>query len=199
VTADVDGYMILRNVISVKKREIQYALQKVRQSATPIFNSAMNDYRRKQVSISEGLPYVHQLTYLTHKMFPHLFLQDPVLILSDKGCLEQTPHCDYDPSTFSGHDQSGSVPYGAILALQDETRFVVWAGSHLCARATTSRILSKCEKRILLLNKGDVLFFRGDLIHAGASYTEENIRLHAYLDHHAVTRHPDRTYPRYST
>jgi hypothetical protein len=33
------------------------------------------------------------------------------------------------------------------------------------------------------LNKGDVLVFRGDLVHGGAACGEvENVRIHAYLD-----------------
>jgi hypothetical protein len=35
---------------------------------------------------------------------------------------------------------------------------------------------------ILVIEKGDVLFARGDLVHAGNSYAESNIRLHIYFD-----------------
>ena len=34
----------------------------------------------------------------------------------------------------------------------------------------------------LTLNCGDMLVFRGDLVHAGAAFDQLNVRLHAYLD-----------------
>ena len=44
------------------------------------------------------------------------------------------------------------------------------------------------------LDPGDILVFDGDLEHAGAAYTDSNIRLHAYLDVSEYTRTPDSTY-----
>jgi len=34
----------------------------------------------------------------------------------------------------------------------------------------------------LALNAGDVVVFRGDLVHAGATYEKRNVRLHVSLD-----------------
>jgi hypothetical protein len=47
---------------------------------------------------------------------------------------------------------------------------------------------------ILNLNKGDILIFRADLVHAGSDYDELNIRLHTYLDSPDVQRDNNRTY-----
>jgi hypothetical protein len=46
----------------------------------------------------------------------------------------------------------------------------------------------------LLLSRGDILFFRGDLIHAGSAYAEANVRLHMYLDHPMAPRDANRTW-----
>jgi len=39
-----------------------------------------------------------------------------------------------------------------------------------------------------------MFIFRGDLVHAGAGYNDENIRLHVYLDSYLCPREPNRTY-----
>ena len=38
------------------------------------------------------------------------------------------------------------------------------------------------------LQAGDVLIFRGDLVHAGAGIERANVRLHAYMDVKGVPR-----------
>lgn len=45
----------------------------------------------------------------------------------------------------------------------------------------------KDEKRVNL-DVGDVMLFRGDLIHSGSAYAKENIRLHAYLHISGIKR-----------
>ena len=35
---------------------------------------------------------------------------------------------------------------------------------------------------LLRLAVGDMLVWRGDLVHAGAGYAEEHVRVHAYVD-----------------
>ena len=89
--------------------------------------------------------------------------------------------------SFSGNDGE-PVPYGALLSIQNDTHFVVWPGSHLRVRSKQQEVISVPGLE-LSLGKGDMVLFRGDLVHAGASYKGSNIRLHAYLDHPAVTRH----------
>ena len=49
-------------------------------------------------------------------------------------------------------------------------------------------------RHTLQLDAGDVCFFRGDLLHAGASYTKQNVRMHAYLDSELAPRMPGRTW-----
>ena len=42
------------------------------------------------------------------------------------------------------------------------------------------------------LNAGDMLVFRGDLVHGGAAVSEENVRIHAYIDVEGVIRPKDK-------
>ena len=70
----------------------------------------------------------------------------------------------------------------------DNTPFDVWPGSirfnHECPYAHSQ----------LLLNKGDAIVFRGDLVHAGAAFDRFNARVHVYLDHSSVARNPNETF-----
>ncbi len=46
----------------------------------------------------------------------------------------------------------------------------------------------------LVLGRGDVAVFRGDLVHGGAAFPEFNIRMHTYLDVECVVRNDHDTY-----
>jgi hypothetical protein len=54
--------------------------------------------------------------------------------------------------------------------------FDVWPGA---IRFDASRKFKPMKVR---LQAGDVLIFRGDLVHAGAGVEKANVRLHAYMD-----------------
>ena len=86
---------------------------------------------------------------------------------------QQKPlHADScDPAS---HAEDGA-PWGdahlsMILSLQDDTRLVVYPFD------------KGGEKVLLTLNAGDIVIFRGDLIHSGAAYDTCNISLHLYID-----------------
>jgi hypothetical protein len=64
-----------------------------------------------------------------------------------------------------------------IVALADGTVFDVWHGA---IRFDSSRVFKHLQ---IKLGRGDVLIFRGDLVHGGAAVGElDNVRIHAYLD-----------------
>ena len=71
-------------------------------------------------------------------------------------------------------------PYGMIVGVSDNSRFLI----------------SNNKNRIktIYINKGDVIIFRGDLVHAGAEYYSENVRLHAYIDSVKYKREKNITY-----
>ena len=64
----------------------------------------------------------------------------------------------------------GDAHLSMILSLQDDTRLVVYPFD------------KGGEKVLLTLNAGDIVIFRGDLIHSGAAYDTCNISLHLYID-----------------
>ena len=185
-TIEALGFFHIPNVIHIPEEE-EASIRKVR--TRPIFNnSGSNDRKRHQGAISETrIPLLMaQVRAIMSKLYPNLVATDPVLLRSRPGCSVQKAHADYIPHTLSclsGRD----VPRGALIALENGTSWEVWPGSH-------RRITSPIEKRQLLLSRGDIVFFRGDVINAGSAYKEANVRVHIYLDHPLVARDTNRTW-----
>ena len=75
------------------------------------------------------------------------------------------------------------MPLACLVALMDDTAFDVWPGA---IRFDESRKIKSLQVR---LNAGDMLVFRGDLVHGGAAVGEqESVRIHAYIDVEGVIR-----------
>jgi hypothetical protein len=115
-----------------------------------------------------------------------------VILRSDPGCLPQRAHTDYTDDAFK-LVKDGNVPLACVIALMDNTYFDVWPEAIQCFNLSTedTRVF---HHRRLKLNAGDMLIFRGDLVHAGASFSEFNIRLHMYLDARGVKREQNTTF-----
>ncbi len=116
-----------------------------------------------------------------------------VLLRSLPGCERQLAHTDYIPDEELLTCSSEDRPLLCVLALEDKTKLIVWPGSHKIINGR-GRTMAPIQPKILWLDAGDAVVFRGDLVHAGAEYTTENMRLHCYIDSKAVNRHPNRTY-----
>lgn len=95
-----------------------------------------------------------------------------VVMHSTDGCKQQQWHTDYDPKVVP---QSTTKPMGVIVALEDDTRFLT-------------------PDRTYRLDKGDVLCFSGDVVHAGSAYARHNTRIHVYLDVDRVQRPRNKTW-----
>lgn len=127
---------------------------------------------------------VSKMQFMVGQKLPLLHCKDLVALKSLPGCQEQPMHMDYELDTPEfDHLPPTSHPCAAIIALQDGTLLPTWP-----RLADGSIVRYNVE-----LNKGDVLWFRGDLVHAGAEYGEQNVRIHAFLDHHVVKRRRNAT------
>jgi ectoine hydroxylase-related dioxygenase (phytanoyl-CoA dioxygenase family) len=77
---------------------------------------------------------------------------------------------------------------GIIVALEDNTRFVCWPGSHHGLTRTEGQSCPSLggvydsEVVCPTVSKGDVIIFMDTLAHAGAPYTRPNTRMHFYCD-----------------
>ena len=114
------------------------------------------------------------------KNSPRLEIRDWVLLHSLPGCQRQVEHTDYDPEVIAEITDEADVPWLVLVALQDNTTLDVFDDQE--------------QHKLLALDTGDILLFRSDLVHAGSAYTEDNLRLHAYLDSPFVKRIKNRTW-----
>ena len=68
------------------------------------------------------------------------------------------------------------IPLSAMVAIQKGTRLWVWPEGCPSGASADERA------QLLELELGQVLVWRGDLVHAGAGYVQQHTRLHAYVD-----------------
>jgi ectoine hydroxylase-related dioxygenase (phytanoyl-CoA dioxygenase family) len=153
----------------------------------PIFNGEKNDKKRIQSTlhcnktiISEFIETLEENIYNLLPSDSRLYFSNWVILKSLDGCNEQRPHTDYNVENIKNITDPICVPLLVLVALMPETYLDIWdsVGVH----------------KKLVMEKGDVLIFRADMIHAGSSYEKENIRIHAYLDSPMVKRIPNRTW-----
>ena len=171
----------------------------------PIFNhnnKHKNDFKRRQWRLQTRRhpatqALIHELRTKVLPLYTKLgtvhTMKDTVILESLPGCQQQAFHTDYSLADLATVPQVDDMPLGVIIALEDNTKLMVQG----LAPLNKNLALRTRKKMGFAVNarKGDVLIFRGDLIHAGAAYTQRNIRLHCYIDSQWVTRQTNATYP----
>ena len=188
-----DGYLVLPGFLNP-----QSLLQKVEPYRTRteyIFNGQeKNDHKRKQISLPFSLTNElrEQILYIPF-LTEHHQVEDFVLLRSLQGCSRQAAHTDYIPDDELLQCDERTRPYLFLFALEDTTRLVVWPGSHKVVKGR-GRSIPPIEPKIVVLKAGDAILFRPDLVHAGAEYETENLRIHCYIDSQKVKRNPNRTW-----
>jgi hypothetical protein len=94
--------------------------------------------------------------------------------LSKDGCAPQLAHTLCSPSDVFPNDNH--MPLGCLIALTETTMFDIWP------RAIRFDGSDKIKPMTIKLSAGDVLMFRGDLVHASSSVTKANVKLFAHLN-----------------
>ena len=185
-----DGYMVIKNAIDLSLDTVEYFQRIKSDEFHSIFNNdraenSGNDLLRLQVdynNLQGQIPGTlrDQLVSLLQKECPGHSIRGMAVLRSEPGCRPQIPHTDYaealDESPWYNW-KTDQVPLGCVVALQDGTVFDVWPGSiRFNFEGHTF-----CHQQ-LVLNRGDVVVFRGDLVHAGAGFDHCNVRVHCYLE-----------------
>ena len=83
-----------------------------------------------------------------------------------------------------------------LLCVMPETYFDVWPrafGKHIRPFKRVKHREQFQHKRICL-QPGELIVFRGDLVHAGAPFANFNVRVHIFLDHPHIPRRKDSTF-----
>ena len=200
------GFQIFKKQIKIDPMVRDYLIKTTSDKSRAIFNhnekSKTNDRKRRQKNVSVKSKYMTKFmdTLNNHvsMILPHLKQNDWVCIGSVPGCKPQAAHTDYPPP--EGIVNNEHVPVNVLVALSDNTYLNVWPGSHKIVAQEYMRnsddtdICSddKIFMKTIMMEEGDILLFRGDLVHGGAGYCKENYRLHCFMDYEY--RVPNRTW-----
>lgn len=203
------GFTVFPNKVEVTDNVMNYIVKSSSSSSKPIFNhnetSRYNDNKRQQTNLKYNSKYMsdfmENITLHLNEFLPHLKINDWVILHSKPGCKEQALHTDYIPSQqlavsnkLSLNNLPKNLPINVMLTLQDNTSVIILVYSHnliqheIDDKTKNYDNFDIIERKVLIMNKGDLLFFRGDIIHAGAGYTTDNYRLHCYMDSESVER-----------
>ena len=91
-------------------------------------------------------------------------------------------HAGEPPSVGSAREAALGTPAEAAAAASAEPPCAAEAAETTEA-AETAEAAEAAEAPLLVeLELGDMLVWRGDLVHAGAGYDVEHVRVHAYID-----------------
>lgn len=196
----VDGYEVIRGAFTITEEQREAIIERGKRGKF-IFNhnkqlGVREDRKRKQISLGKKTApeFKAAIEYMLHQRYPKLKPTNMVVLHSKAGCQRQNPHCDYEQLDDSfGTTQDELIPLGCVIAVMDGSTLEVWPRS---MRVRDGEASGEPIQRVTLqLQAGDMLVFRGDLTHAGSAYTEDNYRLHTYLDSSVIERNPNRTWP----
>lgn len=180
---DREGFQIFRACFPVSLSEVDMLREhSMIQIYEELFNNAgkENDKLRRQIFFKTAADFHNRLNAKLGAMFKRHSPKDMVILRSDPGCSPQRVHPDYMEEALSASNaRNDCMPLGCVLALMENTLFDVWPGAIHCSEAPPE---GRTFKHSQLIQPGDFLVFRGDLVHAGAAFKEFNIRIHAFLD-----------------
>lgn len=194
-----DGFVIYRNVLEITP----FILQKIKDIEKSsnyefIFNNEKNDLKRTQINVDYDNPLSKEILKITEPFYTKIISKDHyfknmVVLKSEAECEEQIPHTDYVLSDDFLNLKSSELPLAMIVPLQDNTYFNVWPEA-INFKDNLLKKSDKFKKNIVNLSKGDLVFFRGDLVHAGAYFPKKNYRIHTYIDSKHFKRKYDTTF-----
>lgn len=193
------GYIIIKNVISITENDIKIIEKQIDTNKVYIFNQDWddNDKKRMQTDLNEeNLSFISILNDTINSINPLLKKSNWVIIKSEPDCHKQLAHLDYIPTKnfneiINGQDKY-IIPLLVLSSLMNNTYIHIWDKSIEIMNGSYNGEPIKSNK--ILLDKGDILIFRSDIIHAGSEYEIENIRLHCYLDSPFIDREIDTTF-----
>ena len=190
---DTQGYTVLKHFFDTQVyiKAIQPYIEKTEY----IFNGqSKNDHKRRQVKLPLSLMKSLQTSLQASTLVsPNHIIKDFVLLRSLPGCQRQQAHTDYIPDDTLKYCPSDIQPLLCLFAIEENTRLVVWPSSQKVVQGL-GRSMDPIEPKVLVLDAGDAVLFRADLVHAGAEYESENMRIHCYIDSPVVPRNPNKTW-----
>jgi len=139
-----------------------------------VFSTVFNpDVRRSQFKLPCSHPLYHAVTCALEKttLSRGRYFGDVYLMHSEAGCEQQEFHLDYKPDS----GRNGKRQLSVLVALEDGTRLVL-------------------KSHTVELNAGDCCIFDSSVVHAGAAYAKENLRIFVYWPTNRDTHPENATY-----
>lgn len=193
------GYVVLSGVFDFSDRQLSQLNQKfdTPEAKDSIFNETetkMSDGKRLQKNVSASNSVYPMLSAFFTELFPGLSMRNLTALCSLPGCQRQVAHCDYIPTLEMLDTDDDDIPLLSLIGIQDNTHIDIWEKSHKVIRGFHSKPIAR---KTLTINRGDVVIFRADCVHAGSEYSEKNVRLHCFLDSESIDRKPNVTWKIY--
>lgn len=200
------GYEIHHQFTTITPKTLKSLKRLSERCGKPIFNHSesrkRNDFKRVQTNLtpSRSINLVNQLidelNTKLKELYPFHQPNNWVIIQSKDNCGKQVAHTDYVSSTDMARVSDDLTPLAVLVCLEPDTRLYVWPKSIRLINLNCNILgqIDTIESKCVKLNVGDILIFRGDLVHAGAEYQKSNIRLHSYMDTVKVKRSKNTTY-----
>jgi hypothetical protein len=185
----IDGQTADRRVIVLRRAVLfppDFEEQLARVVGNRVTYSIQDEYARCQANLELGrirrsrhllklAEVLNHLIDLLAVIMPGRVPADWTALWSNPGCATQHPHFDYhrdSPMPENWRERAFSM----ILATSDGALLPVWNDKEHMEQVEVFR-----------LDKGDLIFFRSDVLHAGAPYEGgHRYRIHAYMDSQAV-------------
>ncbi|KAE9118988.1 hypothetical protein PF005_g9009 [Phytophthora fragariae] len=173
----VKGYTVLHSLSKrLQKRprkEIQRMFKEERDSFHPVFRDAgVEDAFRLQAPLCHrlGEELKAELDPFFKSYFPEASVRDVVVLWSKPGEGDQTAHRDYSTPNTDGYNVSDytQLPGSLLVCLNERIRVLAFGWNRLATDVN--------EAAMVTLEPGEIMIWRGDFIHAGTGYAENNVR-----------------------
>ena len=125
------------------------------------FTNVTGPVTRTMQAITNAKDFMPETIDALKRVFPECKEMEFKLIRSVAGDTQQRLHEDFTPTAFTKRMQNlKGFHYTGIISLQNNTKLIVGE-----------------DKELVNIPRSSMLFFRGDMSHAGASYNEFNERI----------------------
>lgn len=203
----VDGYEIIStgNINIDTMHYISEELINIGDKGNVIFNNKMSggDNKRSQTFITVPtkpsrtlIKWKQSIEGILKQKYPNLTPNNMAVLKSMKGCKKQMAHCDYEQDLNFATTSDNNIPLGCLICIMENTTLDIWKKSHRLPvlHSDITDNIKEISRTTICLNVGDMLVFRGDLVHAGSSYTSDNYRVHLFMDSTKIKRNKNRTW-----
>ena len=126
-----------------------------------IFSGETGPYKRSQQTVGSAELIIPEVIDAIKRVFPGCKSITAKILKSTKGDVPQALHQDYSPAESPKAIKSLSrYHYSAVISFDNDTRLIIG---------------DKNEE--ICIPRLSMIFFRGDMSHAGAGYTKSDVRL----------------------